>query len=253
MNTNPPFKESVWFCWKKKKKGKRVVFLHFFLYFGNKVNFNTKKLLLKDKNQLNMSKILHWRTTQLRVTQGNAWRVRKTHDLYLNRAISLILPPFLSFFSRLLSETMAFFSAMISLLLLLFSISLTSVHGNFAPAVECSALIVNMAGCLSFVTIGSTVDEPTSSCCTGLKKILDTNAACLCEGLKNSGSMGIKLNVTKASTLPVACKLNAPPVSSCECEISLLSLCFSNFSSWFFLVDPWFFRIMIFKINQILI
>ncbi|EOA21675.1 hypothetical protein CARUB_v10002098mg [Capsella rubella] len=111
---------------------------------------------------------------------------------------------------------MAFFSATISLLLILLSVSSTSVHGTFAPAVECSALIVNMAGCLSFVTIGSTVNEPTGSCCTGLKKILDTNAACLCEGLKNSGAMGIKLNVTKASTLPVACKLNAPPVSSCQ-------------------------------------
>ncbi|XP_010491555.1 PREDICTED: non-specific lipid-transfer protein-like protein At5g64080 [Camelina sativa] len=114
---------------------------------------------------------------------------------------------------------MAFFSATISLLLLVLSVSLTSVHGNLVPTVQCSALMMNMAGCLSFVTIGSTVDQPSSSCCNGLKTILDTNAACLCDGLKTGGSMGIKLNVTKAYTLPAACKLNVPSVSSCQLPI----------------------------------
>ncbi|XP_010423008.1 PREDICTED: non-specific lipid-transfer protein-like protein At5g64080 [Camelina sativa] len=114
---------------------------------------------------------------------------------------------------------MAFFSATISLLLLVLSVSSTSVHGSLVPPLECSALMMNMAGCLAFVTIGSTVDVPTSSCCNGLKTILDTNAACLCEGLKTSGSMGIKMNVTKAYTLPAACKLNAPSVSSCQLPI----------------------------------
>lgn len=131
---------------------------------------------------------------------------------------------------------MAVFSAAISLLLLLLSISSPSVHGNSSPAVDCNNVILNLAGCLSFVTIGSTVDKPEGSCCSGLKKVLDTNAECLCEGLKNSASMGVKLNITKAYTLPVACKLNAPPTSACGCEISL-SLFISLFLVSFFFVD----------------
>lgn len=117
---------------------------------------------------------------------------------------------------------MAIFSIAISLLLLFLSVSSPFVHGNPAPTVDCSTVILNMASCLSFVTIGSTVEKPEASCCSGLKKVLDTNPACLCEGLKNSG---FKLNVTKASTLPVVCKLNAPPMSACGCKIFVLDFC----------------------------
>ncbi|KFK25240.1 hypothetical protein AALP_AA8G086100 [Arabis alpina] len=108
---------------------------------------------------------------------------------------------------------MAVFSVVMSLLGLFLSISSPSyVHGNTAPTVDCSTVILNMASCLSFVTIGSTVEIPEASCCNGLKKVLQSSPACLCEGLKNSG---LKLNVTKASTLPMVCKLNAPPMSAC--------------------------------------
>lgn len=51
--------------------------------------------------------------------------------------------------------------ATISLLLLIFlSISSYSIHGNSASALDCSSVIQNMAGCLSFVTIESEVDKP---------------------------------------------------------------------------------------------
>ncbi|KAG7585408.1 Bifunctional inhibitor/plant lipid transfer protein/seed storage helical domain [Arabidopsis thaliana x Arabidopsis arenosa] len=110
---------------------------------------------------------------------------------------------------------MAFFSAATSLLLLVLSVSSPYVHGNIIPADECTSLVVTLLPCVSFITIGSTVDTPSSSCCSSLKNILDTKPECLCEGLKNSASYGVKLNVTKATTLPVACKVNAPPVSAC--------------------------------------
>ncbi|CAN8256798.1 unnamed protein product [Cochlearia groenlandica] len=111
---------------------------------------------------------------------------------------------------------MSFFSASVSILLLILSVSSPYVHGNSSSqAVDCSGVIMNMASCLTFVTTGSKVEKPDGSCCSGLKKVLDSNAQCLCEGLKNSGSMGFTVNVTKAATLPLACKLNAPPVSAC--------------------------------------
>ncbi|XP_024009664.1 non-specific lipid-transfer protein-like protein At5g64080 [Eutrema salsugineum] len=109
---------------------------------------------------------------------------------------------------------MPVFPAAISILLLVLSVSSPSIHGKLAPTTDCSAK------CLSFVTIGSQVDKPDMECCSGLKTVLDSNAECLCEGLKNSASFGVKLNVTKASTLPVACNLTAPPVTACGLSIN---------------------------------
>nr|VDD27388.1 unnamed protein product [Brassica oleracea] len=84
-----------------------------------------------------------------------------------------------------------------------------------APAVDCSMLILNMADCLSFVSAGGTEAKPASSCCNGLKTVLKTDAECLCEAFKSSASLGVTLNMTKAATLPAACKLHAPPMAAC--------------------------------------
>jgi len=112
---------------------------------------------------------------------------------------------------------MAVFSAALPLLLLFLSVSSPSVNGNTAQSVECSAVIMTLTKCLPFVTIGSQVEKPETACCSGLKTVLATKAVCLYEGLKKSAAMGINLNITKAATLPDACKLNAP-TSSCACE-----------------------------------
>lgn len=106
-----------------------------------------------------------------------------------------------------------------------------------APAVDCSSLILNMADCLSFVQNGSTVTKPEGTCCTGLKSVLKADAGCLCEAFKSSAQLGVVLNVTKASTLPTACKVSAPSISKCECEysclIALLGFLHSTFRLFF--------------------
>ncbi|XP_065849578.1 non-specific lipid transfer protein GPI-anchored 31 [Euphorbia lathyris] len=84
-----------------------------------------------------------------------------------------------------------------------------------APAVDCSSLVLNMADCLSFVSNGSTTTKPEGTCCSGLKTVLKTDAECLCESFKSSAQLGIVLNITKALSLPSACKLHAPSVSNC--------------------------------------
>ncbi|XP_044462656.1 non-specific lipid transfer protein GPI-anchored 31-like [Mangifera indica] len=89
-----------------------------------------------------------------------------------------------------------------------------------APAVDCSSLIVNMVDCLSFVSAGSTETKPAATCCSGLKKVLKTDAECLCEAFKSSASLGVTLNVTKALTLPDACKVSTPPASKCNLSLS---------------------------------
>ncbi|XP_043718541.1 non-specific lipid transfer protein GPI-anchored 11-like [Telopea speciosissima] len=84
-----------------------------------------------------------------------------------------------------------------------------------APAVDCSSLIVNMADCLSFVSNGSKEKKPQSTCCSGLKTVLKTDAECLCEAFKSSAQYGVELNMTKALTLPSACRVSTPSVSNC--------------------------------------
>lgn len=74
-----------------------------------------------------------------------------------------------------------------------------------------------MADCLSFVQNGSIATKPEGSCCSGLKVVLDNGPICLCEAFKSSAQFGVVLNVTKALTLPSACKIHAPSASNCGC------------------------------------
>ncbi|KFK28095.1 hypothetical protein AALP_AA8G471800 [Arabis alpina] len=113
------------------------------------------------------------------------------------------------------------------LLILFLSISTVSVHGAThhhaaapAPAVDCTSLIFSMADCLSFVSSDSTAKTPEKGCCTGLKTVLKTDAACLCEAFKSSASLGVTLNITKASSLPAACKLHAPSIANCGLSLA---------------------------------
>lgn len=89
-----------------------------------------------------------------------------------------------------------------------------------APSVDCSSLILNMADCLSFVSNGSTETKPAGTCCSGLKTVLKADASCLCEAFKSSAQLGVVLNITKATSLPAACKVSAPSAASCALSIS---------------------------------
>ncbi|XP_039019410.1 non-specific lipid transfer protein GPI-anchored 31-like [Hibiscus syriacus] len=95
-----------------------------------------------------------------------------------------------------------------------------SPSSSTTPTVDCSTLILNMADCLSFVSSGSEVSKPEGTCCSGLKTVLKTGPECLCEAFKSSASMGVSLNVTKASTLPAACKVSAPSATNCAVSVT---------------------------------
>ncbi|KAK7319408.1 hypothetical protein RJT34_04129 [Clitoria ternatea] len=96
----------------------------------------------------------------------------------------------------------------------------SSSHSAPAPSVDCSNLVLTMADCLSFVTNGSTVDKPEGTCCSGLKSVLKTAPGCLCEAFKSSAQFGVVLNVTKATTLPAACKVSAPSATNCGLSVT---------------------------------
>ncbi|XP_010484179.1 PREDICTED: non-specific lipid-transfer protein-like protein At5g64080 [Camelina sativa] len=113
---------------------------------------------------------------------------------------------------------------LLAVLLSLSSVSVLSASHHHAaapaPSVDCSTIILNMADCLSFVTSGGTVTKPEGTCCSGLKTVLKTDAECLCEAFKSSASLGVTLNITKASTLPAACKLHAPSIANCGLSVA---------------------------------
>ncbi|KAF5739716.1 Bifunctional inhibitor/lipid-transfer protein/seed storage 2S albumin superfamily protein [Tripterygium wilfordii] len=81
-----------------------------------------------------------------------------------------------------------------------------------SPSVDCSTVIFDMLDCVPFLSDGSTQTKPTPGCCSGYQSVISVDPECICFAIKSSGDMGIKLNITKAMTLPSACGLPAPPV-----------------------------------------
>lgn len=111
--------------------------------------------------------------------------------------------------------------------LLLFALAAwvaASAHGVSSgappPGVDCSTLVLNMADCLSFVSNGSTTEKPEGTCCSGLKTVLKADAECICEAFKSSAQLGVVLNVTKALSLPAACKVSASSATKCALSVS---------------------------------
>ena len=116
-----------------------------------------------------------------------------------------------------------------------------SSHHAPAPSVDCSSLVLTMADCLSYVTNGSTTAKPEGTCCSGLKSVLKTAPQCLCEAFKSSAQFGVVLNVTKAMTLPAACKVSASSAADCGREYCLIiSICFLSvlYLFYFIFYDP---------------
>ncbi|KAF5933964.1 hypothetical protein HYC85_030135 [Camellia sinensis] len=93
----------------------------------------------------------------------------------------------------------------------------TTEPGAPAPSVDCTTLIYGMSDCLTYLTVGSNETNPEDTCCTGLKTVLDTDANCLCEGLKSSASLGFNIDFKKAKAIPSVCKIpTLPSLTGCD-------------------------------------
>nr|AOC88983.1 type 4 nonspecific lipid transfer protein LTP401 [Elaeis guineensis] len=88
--------------------------------------------------------------------------------------------------------------------------------GAPSPSMDCTPALLSLADCLTFVEQGSNVTKPQGHCCSGFKKVVKKEVACLCEAFKGSSNFGISLNITKALTLPSACGVSTPPFSKCK-------------------------------------
>ncbi|KAF2282228.1 hypothetical protein GH714_043947 [Hevea brasiliensis] len=87
-------------------------------------------------------------------------------------------------------------------------------HGATAQS-GCTSALVGLAPCLNYVTGNSSI--PSSSCCSQLSSVVQSQPQCLCALLNGGGSsLGITINQTQAVSLPGACNVQTPPVSQCN-------------------------------------
>ncbi|KAF8016759.1 hypothetical protein BT93_H2092 [Corymbia citriodora subsp. variegata] len=79
----------------------------------------------------------------------------------------------------------------------------------------CTSVLIGLSPCLSFVTGSSST--PSSSCCSQLASVVQSQPRCLCMVLNGgASSLGVTLNQTLALALPGACNVQTPPVSKCN-------------------------------------
>ncbi|THU45450.1 hypothetical protein C4D60_Mb02t18060 [Musa balbisiana] len=92
---------------------------------------------------------------------------------------------------------------------------MTIVLSGLASAQSgCTTTIISLAPCLSYITGNSSA--PSSSCCSQLASVVQSQPACLCSVLNGgASSFGITINQTRALAMPAACKVQTPPVSNC--------------------------------------
>ncbi|KAK2980619.1 hypothetical protein RJ640_011427 [Escallonia rubra] len=79
----------------------------------------------------------------------------------------------------------------------------------------CTNVLISMAPCLNYVTGSSSI--PSSSCCSSLASVVQSQPQCLCSALSGGGSaLGININQTLALALPGACNVQTPSISKCD-------------------------------------
>ncbi|XP_059434160.1 non-specific lipid transfer protein GPI-anchored 5-like [Corylus avellana] len=80
----------------------------------------------------------------------------------------------------------------------------------------CTSVLIGMAPCLSYVSGSSST--PSSSCCSKLTSVVQSQPQCLCTALNGGGgaALGVTINQTLALALPSACNVQTPPVSQCN-------------------------------------
>lgn len=92
--------------------------------------------------------------------------------------------------------------------------------GAGAQSSDCSNVLISLSPCLNYITGNSST--PSSRCCSQLGSVVRSQPQCLCQVLNGGASaLGINVNQTLALALPGACRLQTPPISRCNGQISL--------------------------------
>ncbi|KAJ6796615.1 non-specific lipid-transfer protein-like protein [Iris pallida] len=88
------------------------------------------------------------------------------------------------------------------------------VETSAQPNLNCMPAITSLSPCLGFITGNSST--PSTSCCTQLASVVQTQAQCLCTVLNGAPQLPFVVNQTQALTLPGACNIQTPPLSQCN-------------------------------------
>lgn len=87
-------------------------------------------------------------------------------------------------------------------------------------APDCMANLMNMTGCLSYVTVGEGggAAKPDKTCCPALAGLVESSPQCLCYLLSGdmAATLGIKIDKAKALKLPGVCGVATPDPSLCS-------------------------------------
>ncbi|KAK4791745.1 hypothetical protein SAY86_032158 [Trapa natans] len=91
-----------------------------------------------------------------------------------------------------------------------------------AAGASCEDVIYDMMDCVTYISEGSSSKLPSTSCCSGVKSVMDFSGKCICVAIESSAQLGIQLNMTRVEELPSLCKLKPYPLGECGCECSYL-------------------------------
>ncbi|KAI3460887.1 hypothetical protein Pfo_017550 [Paulownia fortunei] len=87
---------------------------------------------------------------------------------------------------------------------------------------SCTRALTGLYPCINYINGNSST--PTSSCCSQLSSIVQSQPQCLCLLLNGAASSyGININQTLALALPGACNVQTPPVSRCNVQANSLN------------------------------
>ncbi|KAG8370230.1 hypothetical protein BUALT_Bualt14G0095400 [Buddleja alternifolia] len=94
-------------------------------------------------------------------------------------------------------------------------IALTVLSTGVMAQSGCTSVLIGMASCLNYVS--GTATTPSSSCCSALANVVQTQPRCLCAIVNGGGnSLGVSINQTLALDLPRVCQVATPPTSRCN-------------------------------------
>ncbi|KAK7285318.1 hypothetical protein RJT34_20085 [Clitoria ternatea] len=82
---------------------------------------------------------------------------------------------------------------------------------------SCTNVLLTLSPCLDYIT--GNAPTPSSACCSQLAFVVSSQPLCLCEvvnGGASSIAASLNINQTKALTLPAACNVQTPPISTCR-------------------------------------
>ncbi|KAG6386489.1 hypothetical protein SASPL_155392 [Salvia splendens] len=95
------------------------------------------------------------------------------------------------------------FFGYLSIFIILFNFAVCDVASDRQ---KCENQLIGLATCLPYV--GGEAKAPASDCCTGFKQVLRDSRECICLLIKDRDdpSLGLKINATRALSLPDKCK-----------------------------------------------